>query len=535
MARGLQQIKADIRAAAQSGNRDALAPLVAEFRAATAAAQRSQVNAQEQYDPTEGMSGFEKFHTGMAAGLSNVGRRAGQILTPKSLEAKLGVDDATIANREETDAALRRTGPGMAGALLTEMAVTAPVAGGAGMGLRSALGASRAARGAALATEGAVGGELTSGDATTGALFGLGLGGTVAAARKFARGAKRTPEAQALLDEGMDLTPGQMNPKGVINQMETGAEHVPFIGAGVRQAREGLSDQVLRKRLGDVSGRKIGASENIDDVMESTYDDLRNQYKAFEQLPTVAGDGNKLLAGLQQTINKAPVSDDAIRASSRYLDNRMSGLVNQSRQGQVTVGNLLEMRSDLRSQIRSLRKKPELVASERADVLEAAEQELSKIIDNALLPSEQRAIRALDAKYAQYKPIETAFVQHRTGAPTVRQQLGAVKAGMSPGEYVSNTGPKAGTKRLLQNAISVQQPQATPTGIGYLFPKFGKWVSPLVSLTSGSKFGRRLAQGATKPQKALQRVGNTKTASVLADLLRAYRGGAAGAYSNLEE
>lgn len=535
MARGLNHVRADIKAAYERGDREALEPLVAEFRQRFQSAERSQQNAQETYNPTEGMSGFEKFHTGMAAGLANVGRRAGQYLTPKSMEAKLGVDDQTIANREETDAPLRRTGAGMAGSLLSEIALTAPAAAGAGMAVRGAAGAGRLARAAALAAEGAVGGELTSGDAAKGALFSLGVGGALAGARKLAHGARRTKEAAALLDDGMDLTPGQMNPKGAINQMEAGAEHVPFLGAGVRGAREGLSDQVLRKRLGDVAGRKISATANIDDVMDETYEGLRNQYNAFEKLPTIAGDGNKLAAGIKATIAKAPVSDDAVRASERYLDNRMSALVAKSKAGKVAVGDLIEMRSDLRGQIRSLRRKPELIAIERADVLEEAERHLSGVIDNALLPSEQSAIRALDAKYAQYKPIETAFVQHRTGAPTVRQQLGALKNTMSPGEFVSSTGPKAPTKRMLQNAISVQQAQATPTGIGYLFPKVGKWVSPFMAMTSGSKTGRRIAQGATAPQRALRRIGETKTASELARLLRAYRGGAAGAYSNVED
>jgi hypothetical protein len=106
---------------------------------------------------------------------------------------------------------------------------------------------------------------------------------------------------------------------------------------------------------------------------------------------------------------------------------------------------------------------------------------------------------------------------------------------MTPGEYVSSAGPKNETKRMLQNALSVQASQATPTGIGYLFPKVGKYASPLVALTSGTRTGRRIAQGATGPQRALRKIGNTKTASKLAELLRSYRGGAAGAYTHDDE
>jgi hypothetical protein len=535
-ARGLDHVRDDIKRAAQAGDRAALGPLVAEFRQRAGSAQQSQINAGEKYDATDGMSGLDKFHVGMASGLVNVGRRAGQLLTPKSLESKIGVSDADIDEQTNVDRDLRKTGAGMAGSLVSEIALTAPVAGAAGNVVRGVAGAGRLARAAALASEGATGGELTTGDATEGALYGLGIGGALAGARKIANGARRTAEAQALLDKGMDLTPGQMNPKGAINQMEAGAEHVPFLGAGVRNARESLSDQVLRKRLSEVRGKEVGPNTSIDDAMDETYEGLKDQYAHFERLPTVAGDGNKLLKGLRATIQKSPASEEAVKASARYLDNRMSALVNQSKAGgQVTVGDLVGMRSDLRSTARKLRKVGDLTAHERADVLEEAEKHLTGVIDNALLPSEQNAIRALDVKYAQYKPIETAFVAHRTGAPTARQQLTALKGTMTPGEYVSSAGPKNETKRMLQNALSVQASQATPTGIGYLFPKVGKYASPLVALTSGTRTGRRIAQGATGPQRALRKIGNTKTASKLAELLRSYRGGAAGAYTHDDE
>lgn len=528
--RGLIHVEQDIASAAENGDRTALKGLLAEYRQKHAAAKQSQINAGERYNATDDMNFPEKFFAGVGSGAANVGARVGQLLVPKSMEKGLGVSDEDIANQDERDRDLRRTGGGAIGSMGAEIALTGPVAGAAGAAVRGVAGAGRLARAAALASEGAVGGEMTSGDPTSGALFALGVGGGLAGMRKLAMGARRTPEAAALLKEGMDLTPGQMNPRGAINQMESGAEHVPFLGAGVRQARENLSDQVLRKRLGDVTGRPIPAGASIDDAMDEAYDGLKSQYSQFEKLPTVAGDGNKLMAGLRKTIADAPVSEDAVNASARYLNNRMSGLVAKNSGGSVSVGDLIGMRSDLRGAARKLRKLGDLTAHERADVLDTAEQHLTGVIDNALLPSEQAAIRNLDTKYAQYKPIETAFVAHSTGAPTVRQQLGALKNTMSPGEFVTNAGPKAPTKKLLQNAISVQASQATPTGIGYLFPKVGKFVSPVVALTSGTKTGRRLMQGATVGQRVLQKAGANPTVSELARLLREYRGGAAGAY-----
>lgn len=101
----------------------------------------------ETIDPTEGMSGTEKFLAGAGKAIYDLGRGAGQRLRdvlPDKLSNTLGLPtEADIEESRKRDAALMRTGAGMAGNVAANVATTAPVmfvpgantvAGGAALG-----------------------------------------------------------------------------------------------------------------------------------------------------------------------------------------------------------------------------------------------------------------------------------------------------------------------------------------------------------------------------------------------------------------
>lgn len=75
---------------------------------------------EERYDPTEGMSGGEKFLAGVGMGMTNVGRGVGQAVGL--------VDRADIEEARRLDAALGKTGAGMAGNVVGTVAAYAPTA-----------------------------------------------------------------------------------------------------------------------------------------------------------------------------------------------------------------------------------------------------------------------------------------------------------------------------------------------------------------------------------------------------------------------
>ncbi len=539
MARGFQQIKADIRAAARAGDRAALQPLLQEFRARMGSAERSQANAAEQYSATEGMSGFDKFHQGMASGLVNVGRRAGQILTPKAYEEKLGVSDQDIQNQSETDAELARTGPGAVGRFVTEAALTAPAGGGAGTAVKGVLTAAKLGKAAPavarLAAEGAVGGELTSGNATEGALWNLGIAGGLKGASRVIGGSKNvTPEARRLLDEGVDLTPGQMNPRGAVSQLEQGAERLPYLGAFVQDHRRKLVPSAMRKLFEKEFGGTVPDGAGFDDMVRMTekelsrlYDDVRAQARNVK-----VGGGHELTREWAAAVNSPNilVSPEARQASGRWLAGQMDAL---RARGNVTVEDLMEVRSRLRTEVRKAHKSGQGAAIERAEVLEAAEGPLTTQINNALPPKAQALLQEADTLYSRFKPLETAGFQAAAragGEPTVGQLVGALKQQAGQSRW---TGRGAGrNQQFLEDLRDAAETTLRPTGASLLPTIASGGLLPFVA-GGMTKTGKRLYSGRTFGQRAGQKaVAAAKATPGVRALVDILRRGSAGALAD---
>ena len=184
-------------------------------------------------------SGGTNFLAGAGSGLVNVGRRTGQILTPKSFEERLGVSDKDIAQQGETDAELLNTGAGTAGRIFGEIAATAPlggIGGGVARGVTALRGAPGVAKLAGRAAEGALGGELTTGEAGEGAAWGLGLGALGAGLGRLGRGSSAAQDAtrQATIRDaaelGIPLRAEQIADSRIGHALTRGAESIPFSG-----------------------------------------------------------------------------------------------------------------------------------------------------------------------------------------------------------------------------------------------------------------------------------------------------------------
>jgi hypothetical protein len=533
--RGLDHIKQEIRAAAKSGNADAVRPLLAEFREKMKSAERSQVNAAEQYSPTDGMSGLGKLHAGMASGLVNVGRRAGQILTPKSMEAKLGVSDQDIENQAETDAPLASTLPGAVGRFVTEAAVTAPVGGAAGTGVKSLLGAAKLARTgrvAGLAAEGAVGGELTAGNAGEGALWNLGIAGGLKGAKRLMEGSKNiTPQARRLLDEGVDLTPGQMNPRGAVAQLEQGAERLPYLGAFVQEHRQNLMPTAMKKLFEKEFGTSTGEGfeelvRNANKELSSMYDDVRSSARNVK-----AGGGNQLEQDWAQAVDSPNllVSPEARQASQRWLTGQLDAL---KKSGNVTVEDLMEVRSRLRDEVRKSHKSGQGAAMERAEVLDAAEGPLTAQINNALPPKAQALLQDTDKLYSRYKPLEQAgfsAAARAGGEPTVGQLVGALKQNAGQSRWGRGG---ARNQQFLEDLRDASETTLRQTGASLLPTVASGAMLPLVA-AGMTKTGKSLYSGRTAAQRAAKRAaGAAKATPGVRTLIEILRRGSAGALSD---
>lgn len=541
MARGYNQIKQEIKAAAKAGDTAALRPLLAEFRARMKLSQETQAAiAAERPDPTEGMSGIEKFGVGMASGLVNVGRRAGQLLTPKAYEEKLGVSDKDIEEQSRTDAPLASTLPGAVGRFVTEAALTAPVGGAAGAGAKGLFNAAKLARTgrvAGLAAEGAVGGELTAGNAGEGAAWNLGIGGALGAAKRLMQGSKNiTPEARRLLDEGVDMTPGQMNPRGTISQLEQGAERVPFIGSFVQDTRHKLIPSAMRKLFEKEFGGTIPETAGFDDMVRATNKYLGDRYDQVRAAAggVRAGGGNQLQQEWARAVNSPSllVSPEARQATGRWLAGQLDALKIKGNAG-ITAEDLLAIRSRIRDEVRKAHKSGQGAAIERAEVLDLAEEAITKQVNAALPPPAQQLLQETDALYAKYKPLEQAGFQAAAragGEPTVGQLVGALKQQAGQSRWTGRGGGR--NQQFLEDVRDAAETTLRPTGAALPYMAAGGALSPLVALGM-TKTGKRLYSGRTTAQRAAQRAHKAASATPgVRELVEILRRGSAGALAD---
>jgi hypothetical protein len=540
MGRGLNQIKTEIRQAAKSGNAESVRPLIAEFRERLKLMQDTQASiAAERVDPTEGMSGIEKLGTGMASGLVNVGRRAGQLLTPKKYEEKLGVSDADIEEQSKTDAPLASTLPGAVGRFVTEAALTAPVGGAAGTavkGLGNAVNLARTGRVAGLAAEGAAGGELTAGNAGEGAAWNLGLGGALGAAKRLVGGSKNvTPEARRLLDEGVDLTPGQMNPRGAVAQLEQGAERVPYLGAYVQDHRRKLIPSAMRKLFEKEFGDAVPADAGFDDMVRKTNEKLGARYDEVRAAAggVKAGGGNQLQQEWSRAVNSPAllVSPEARQASGRWLAGQLDAL--KTRGNVVSAEDLLTIRSRIRDEVRKAHKTGQGPAVERAEVLELAEEAITRQVNAALPPPAQKLLQETDALYARYKPLEQAGFQSAAragGEPTVGQLVGALKQQAGQSRWAGRGGGR--NQQFLEDVRDAAETTLRPTGASLPSTVVAGGLMPLIGLGM-TKTGKRLYSGRTGAQRAGQKaMSAAKATPGVRELVEILRRGSAGALAD---
>src|SRR6185437_4621780 len=191
--------------------------------------------------------GLDRALAGAGQGMTDLARHAGNLVGLES--------NQDLTQAKALDAPLLNTGAGKVGNFIGTTAALAPLGMGAGaaLGRMGALGARLAASPLASGVaQGAAQGALMAdpGQRATGALAGGALGRLLPGAGKIvsaaARGLKRTPAAQALIDEGVSLTPGQMNPTGIANRMEQALEGAFGVGDLVQNARDNAMQQYTR-------------------------------------------------------------------------------------------------------------------------------------------------------------------------------------------------------------------------------------------------------------------------------------------------
>lgn len=372
-------------------------------------------------DPTSGMTPSQLLAAGAGQGVANVGRHAGNLVG--------AVSDQSLAEAAGHDAPLFNTQEGVMGAIIGQIAATGLPMGGIEAGVaRFAPKAAGALRGMPIlrgAIEGGAQGNLMTDPGqsrTLNTLTGLALGSAVPAAGKgvslVSRGASRTPAAQTLIDAGVYPTLGQMNPGGTMSTFE----QLPIVKQllGVMKTKEGIRKDAMRAMTEAVStpGTKItrdDATAMLDQAYQS-FTPLYDKGKGFPvsaQIMRTVGNNTPLDQALAKAAKAPGATADIQKAVATWLDKNLKMRIRDAvKSGRgLQSDDLLQLRSDVRDQVRSYAQKNDSASIGYKKAYERANDELTNALHSQLPPDAIAAVALADSRYGQYKQLEDAVAK----------------------------------------------------------------------------------------------------------------------------
>jgi hypothetical protein len=512
-----EQLQQAMRAAMAAGDQEAVADLRSMLTEAYQA---------ETPSATEGMGGVEKFVAGMGQGATNIGRQAQNLVGLRSDEQLQ--DDAGL------DKALLGTGAGRAGSLVGEVLATAPVGGVAGGAARAGLAATKAARFApaiAGAVAGAAEGGLSAGPGNrlTGAGIGAGLGAAAPwAASRLANPIKATDEAQLLMREGVDLTPGQMNPRGFIGSVEEIGSKLPWIANSRDAARQQAVNATIRKGAApgsDIAKRKLSDLGDPEELMQQVVDSYDPAYGQFKGMPVYprqmnTGGPDVPLANFPQTrgaLSRAAQSgniaaDDASRqAAESFMQNQLTRLPHTNPQATMPFEALQGLRSTMRKESRRL--SGQATGGDRSELIRGGADEVSKVFGSQMSGADKAALDAIDAQYRQAMIVDDAMrrAAGREGGFTFSQGMGALKK--PEGSKFGRGGTGEPVSEMMRAGKRVFDEKTPVTGARTLLPlALGAMLGPKAAaigavpfaVAASTRGGRKVMGGNTVAQRAMQ-------------------------------
>lgn len=480
---------------------------------ATAAQEREDAEAS---NPTIGMSGFERGHAGYGRAVANIGRHVGNLIP----DAMGGVPDAAIDEANRTDAPLLNTTGGKVGNFVGETATLAP----AGMGLTSLVSRISAPVAKVLANpigrgafEGTAQGGLMAdpgqklGAIGSGGVFGSVLPAMYGGGRKAVVGANRTPEAEMLMGKGVEMTPGQANPKGMYAQFEEATQSAPFVGGAIKAAREHGEESFVKASIREAAppGAKIADAPPAQMLDQA--------YKAFEPLYAKAKGFQLKLTNKSGVGVKESLGRDLEKAVSQkgpttaVKDEVRSFVENEFSREMKTTGDLLKFRSEIRSRIRQYGQQEGVAAADAAKILRQIEGATTTKLESQLSGDALDALRTADASYGKYKVFEDAMyrAKDRPQGFTPTQLSTSAREATDPGAYARGAGGVP--REMAQAGQKTLEMRVPPTGarlapIALAIPTAGASIG-LPAFLSGTRMGAKIALGQTMPQKALASIG----------------------------
>lgn len=338
-------------------------------------------------------------------------------------------------------------------------------------------------------------------------------------------GFTRTAEAQRLINEGVDLTPGQMNPKGVLNKMEQGWQRVPVVGNIIQAARENAAATFQKSVIEKAAapGAKITPAD-VSDMLDQAYQSyapLYDQAKGFPVKPAIVNQGANVpleYAFRKAASDRGVQADAATRTSTAdWLANKLTAL--KAKPGAaLDSAQLIELRSDIRAQIRKNNALQEASKQDSAALMGNAEQAVTQALESQLPQDALAALRSADAQYGTYKLVENAVskAKDKPGGFTPENLSQAIKESESKASYARGGGRLRQLSKDAKATIAGTEPQTgailpvigAPAALIAAKPLIGVPAAAAALFMTGTRTGRRFAAGTTGLQAGAKNVAN---------------------------
>lgn len=411
----------------------------------------------QKYNPTTGMSTGNLVAAAAGKPIADAGRALQQLVGNYTREQ--------ADEQKRLDAPLMATTPGKVGYALGVggMGIPAAMLPGAGTVLGGG------AYGGLLGSLTPVGeGDNALGNALTGAMFGAGTNAALKTA-KVGLGGAATPEARALAQRGVQLTPGQQM-GGAVSRIEQGAESIPVLGDVIRNARvrsmESFNTVVANEALKPI-GNKLPKGVTGRDAVNYVESKIGDVYEsAIKRTGSVKADGGFVneLANLKNMVRQSPLPDEIKRQFDSVIENQITGKL----QGQTAMTAQTFKQAD--SEVGRLAAKYMSDASADkqmlGDALEETQAIMRRWLQRTAPPDVSKDVAAANAGWAQFKRMQRAAsaIGSADGIFSPEQYRSAIRALDPSKDKGAFARGSALGQDLAENAVSVMGRQVPDSG-----------------------------------------------------------------------
>jgi hypothetical protein len=332
---------------------------------------------------------------------------------------------------------------------------------------------------------------------------------------KSVSGIKPSPSAQLLINKGVDLTPGQLNKGGLIDQLETSFENFPIIGQIIKAPKDKVEEDLRHALIQESAapGAIVPKTGKASEMLDAAYDSFDPAYQTVHGFPLVLQKGKPVIVNVGQNVpmDKALQSVVNSRAVMATADTRssVSGWIqNQLSKPIKNSEDLLNIRSAIRSQIRNI-KATDVDSSAKRELLNNAEDVITKTLESQLPPNLMKRLQSVDAAYANYKKLEDAVFKGGENFTSAQVER-SIKQGADKGTYARGGGSPLRPLVEAGKEVTAQTLPQTGARLGPMLATaglIGKGAAaiPAAMLSAGlvgTKTGRTLARGGYNWQNA---------------------------------